>query len=184
MKYDFKELIQNLENIQAWLKKEYSQISTGRANPVMLDSLMVDSYGSKQPIKNIASINTEDARTLRIAPWDKTQIKDIEKAFVESKLPFALGVDDQGIRATLPQLTEESKKTIVKLLKEKLEEARVKTRAERNDAEKDIEAKKKASEFGEDEMFRFKEELQKHIDTANTDLEAMFNNKEADIMKV
>ncbi|MCD8528357.1 MAG: ribosome recycling factor [Candidatus Pacebacteria bacterium] len=110
MSYNFQETKDTLAHIEEWLRKEYSQISTGRANPILLDSIMIDSYGSKQPVKNVAAIHTEDARTLRIAPWDKSQIKDIERALTDSKLPFSIAVDSDGLRLHIPQLTEESKK--------------------------------------------------------------------------
>jgi ribosome recycling factor len=184
MSYNFSETKTTLQSIHDWLKKEYSHISTGRANPALLDSVVVDSYGTKQPVKNIASITMEDARTLRVSPWDKGQIKDIEKAITESKLPVTTSVDDQGLRVAVPQLTEESKKGIVKLVKEKLEEARVKVRAERNRVEKDVEGQKKDGDIGEDEMFTIKADLQKEIDQANKNLEELFDKKEADVMKV
>ncbi|MCD8508294.1 MAG: ribosome-recycling factor [Candidatus Pacebacteria bacterium] len=182
MSYNFQETKDTLAHIEEWLRKEYSQISTGRANPILLDSIMIDSYGSKQPVKNVAAIHTEDARTLRIAPWDKSQIKDIERALTDSKLPFSIAVDSDGLRLHIPQLTEESKKSLVKLVKEKLEEARVRIRGERNRVEKDLDQQKKDGTMGEDDVFRTKEALQKLIDTANTTLEEIFNLKEKDIM--
>jgi ribosome recycling factor len=184
MNYNFSETKTTLQEIQDWLKKEFSHISTGRANPALLDSVIVESYGTRQPVKNIASITMEDARTLRVAPWDKGQIKDIERAIADSKLPVTVSSGDQGLRVAVPQLTEESKKVIVKLVKEKLEEARVKVRAERNRVEKDIEAKKKEGDMGEDEMFSAKADLQKEIDNANKHLEEITQNKEEDVMKV
>lgn len=184
MTYNFNQTTETLSTIFEWLRKEYSQISTGRANPALLDSVVVESYGMRQPIKNIASMSNEDARTLRVSPWDKGQIKDIEKGITESKLPVSVSVDNQGLRISVPQVTEESKKGIVKLLKEKLEEARVKVRAERNRVEKEVEAQKKESEMSEDEMFRIKEDLQKKIDEANKTLEELFAKKETDVMSV
>lgn len=184
MTYNFTPTKDALEAAHEWLKKEYAQISTGRANPALLDSIMIDSYGSQQPIKNIASIHMEDARTLRISPWDKGHIKDIEKAITDSKLPVTLSVDGEGVRASIPQLTEESKKGIVKLVKEKLEEARVRIRTERNRVEKELDTQKKDGDISEDEMFREKENLQKLIDEANKKAEEMASNKETDIMKV
>ncbi len=184
MSYNFTQHNTDLSNITEWLRKEYQQISTGRANPALLDSVMVESYGSRQPIKNIASVTIEEARTLRIAPWDKSQVKEIEKAILESKLPFSVSTDSEGLRASIPQFTEENKRTVVKLLKDKLEEGRIRVRQVRQKTEKDLEAKQKAGEFSEDDLFTFKATLQKTIDEANRELENLFDKKDTDIMSV
>jgi len=184
MAYNFSETKAEFIKIEEWLKTQYSQISTGRANPALLDSIMVESYGSFQPIKNIASINVEEVRVLRISPWDKNTVKDIERAIQQSGLPLSVTADGNGLRASIPQLTEESKKGIVKLVKEKLEDARVSVRMERQRIEKDIDAMEKAGGFSEDDKFRAKEELQKIVDDINQRLEEAFDKKETDIMTV
>jgi ribosome recycling factor len=119
-------------------------------------------------------------RTLRISPWDKNVVKDIEKAIQASGLPLSVVVDGSGLRASVPQLTAESKQSLVKLCKEKLEDARVKVRMVRQTTDKDIEATEKA----EDDKFRAKEELQKNVDEINKKLEELFTKKEADITTV
>lgn len=184
MNFDFTKAKQAFSDAEAYLKKEYQQISTGRANPALLDSIMVDSYGSKQPIRNIASINLEDARTLKISPWDKGQMSAIEKALHDSGLPFSVSVDDSGVRVNIPQLTEESKKSLVKLVKEKLEEARVKVRTIRHDTMKAIDDAESRGDFAEDDKNRYKDELQKMVDASNDLLESSFTQKEKDIMSV
>lgn len=180
MAYNFSPLKQAFTDIEEWLKKEFSQISTGRANPALLDSVSVETYGTFQPIKNVASITVEEARTLRITPWDKSVVKAIETAIRDSGLPFSVAVDSAGLRASVPQLTAESKVSLVKLCKEKLEDARVKVRLERQSTDKDIAEVEKA----EDDAFRAKEELQKHVDEINKKLEDLFNKKEVDITSV
>jgi ribosome recycling factor len=184
MSYNFTQTKEEFSKIEEWLKTQYSQISTGRANPALVDSVMVESYGSFQPIKNIASITIEEARVLRISPWDKNAVKEIERAIQQSGLPLSVVSDSNGIRASIPQLTEESKRSVVKLVKEKLEEARVSVRLERQRADKDIDAQEKAGEFAEDDKFRAKEELQKMVDTINSQLESLFQKKETDVMTV
>jgi ribosome recycling factor len=184
MAYQFSETKDEFQKIEDWLKTQYTQISTGRANPALVDSVMVESYGTFQPIKSIASITVEEARVLRISPWDKNIVKDIERAIQASGLPLSVVSDGNGLRASIPQLTEESKKTIVKLTKEKLEEARVSVRMERQRVEKDIEATEKEGNFSEDDKFRAKEELQKLVNDINNRLEDTFNKKESDIMTV
>ncbi len=180
MAYNFTELKQSFSSIEEWLKKEFSQISTGRANPALLDGISVESYGSFQPVKNIASVTIEEARTLRISPWDKSVIKDIERAIRDSGMPLSVMADSDGLRATVPQLTAESKLTLVKLCKEKLEEARVKVRLERQQVDRDISETEKA----EDDAFRAKEELQKLVESTNNSLESLFDKKEIDITAV
>lgn len=180
MAYNFSPLKQAFSEIEEWLKKEFSQISTGRANPALLDSISVESYGAWQPIKNIASITIEELRTIRVSPWDKGVIKDIEAAIRDSGLPLSVTVDGAGLRISVPQLTAESKLLLVKLCKEKLEEARVKVRLERQSTDKDISETEKA----EDDAFRAKEDLQKHVDEINNTLEALFLKKESDITTV
>ena len=184
MAYNFTDVKTEFTNVEEWLKKEFSQISTGRANPGLLDSVMVESYGTFQPVKNIASITVEELRTIRISPWDKGVIKDIEKAIQQSGLPLSAVADGAGLRVSVPQLTAESKQSLVKLCKEKLEEARVTVRLERQKADKDIEAREKAGEYAEDDKFRAKEELQKLVDDANSTLEGLFTKKESDITTV
>jgi ribosome recycling factor len=178
--YDFTQTKEDLAKSIEWLKAEYANVHTGQASPAILDSIKVDSYGSMQPIKNIASITVEDARTLRVAPWDKNQIKDIEKSVTEADLGLSVSVDDAGVRINFPQLTEESRAKIVKVLKGKLEDARVTIRKERENTIKDIDG----GDMSDDEKHDAKEDLQKMIDDANKQLEEVFKQKEENTMKV
>lgn len=182
--YNFTELKSELTKIEGWLQTNYSQISTGRANPALLDGVSVESYGTFQPIKNIASIATEDVRTMLVTPWDKGVVKDIERALAASGLPLSVSSDGVGIRISIPQLTTENKSSLVKLCKEKLEDARVSVRLERQKTDKDIDAREKAGDYAEDAKKRSKDELQKLIDTTNKNLESIFSEKEKAIMTV
>lgn len=184
MAYNFSLVKQELSDVEEWLKKEYLQISTGRANPALLDSVMVELYGTFAPIKNIASVTIEDARTIRVSPWDKGIIKDIETAIRDSGLPLSVTADGNGLRISVPQLTAESKIPIIKLCGEKLEESRITVRDIRRICEKDIEAREKSGEYAEDDKFRAKEELQKLVEEANKKLEDLFEKKEKDITTV
>ena len=165
-----------LKKVEEWLSKEYGQVHTGRATPMVLDSVMVESYGSKMPIKNAASVSVEDPKTLRVIPWDKGQIKEIEKAVNASNLGLSVASDSDGVRVIFPMLTTENKERLVKVLKEKLEDARISVRKERQD-EMD-----KLSDLSEDEKKRGKDEIQKCVDDANKNLEAIFNKKETEVM--
>lgn len=182
MQYNFSNFKTELKKAEEFLSKEYSQLNIGRASPMVLDGISVDSYGSFVPLKNIATVGIEDPKTLRIAPWDKGQIKGIEKAIVAANLGLSVATDDQGIRVIFPQLTTETRQTLVKVLKEKLEEARITVRHERVVVLEDIEAKKKEAQLTEDEMFRAKEELQKITNEVNASLEAIFEKKEKEVL--
>jgi ribosome recycling factor len=182
MQYNFSNFKTELKKVEEFLGKEYSQLNIGRASPMVLDSVSVESYGSFVPLKNVASVSIEDPKTLRVAPWDKSQIKGIEKAIVGSNLGLSVATDDLGIRVIFPQLTTETRQTLVKVLKEKLEESRITVRREREVVMEDIEAKKKESKMTEDEMFRGKEELQKIINETNNNLEILFEKKEKEVM--
>src|SRR3989338_9121103 len=151
MPYNFSNFKAELKKVQDFLGKEYSQLNIGRASPMVLDGVSVESYGSYVPLKNVANISIEDPKTLRIAPWDKSQIKEIEKAIQSSNLGLSVATDDLGIRVIFPQLTTETRQTLVKVLKEKLEEQRITVRRERENILEDIEAQKKESKMTEDE---------------------------------
>jgi ribosome recycling factor len=182
MQYNFSIFKTELKKIEEFLSKEYSQLSTGRASPMVLDGVSVESYGAYQPIKNMATVSIEDPKTLRIAPWDKNQIKSIEKAIMASNLGLSVAVDDAGIRVIFPQLTTETRVTLVKILKEKLEEARITVRREREKILDDVEEQEKNGKMTEDDRFRAKEDLQKIIDEANNNLETIFEKKEKEVM--
>lgn len=170
---NFKE---SLKKIEEWLSKEYSQVHTGRATPIILDSITIENYGSRTPIKNIASITIEDPKTLRISPWDKSQIKNIENAIVQSNLGLSVISGSDGVRVIFPMLTTENRSRLVKVLKEKLEEARISVRKER---QSEID---KLKDLSEDEVKRSKDEIQKCVDEANKNLEAIFDKKEIEVM--
>ncbi len=182
MRYDFAKFIAETKRIEEWLKKEYESLNAGRASPALLDLISIDSYGARTAISHVASITVEDARTLRISPWDKNQIKDVERAILTSNLGVTPAVDDQGIRLNFPSLTEERRTQIVKILKERLEDARISIRTEREKIVRDIDERYRAGEMPEDEKHRGKEDLQKIVDGANEDLENLFKKKETEVM--
>lgn len=176
MAYNTTNFKQELKKIEEWLAREYSQVHTGRATPMVLDSISVDSYGSRMPIKNVAGITIEDPKTLRIAPWDKNQIKDIESAIMAANLGLSVASDSDGVRVIFPMLTTENRAKLAKVLKEKLEEARIKVRQERGDE------MNKLGDLSEDDKNRAKDEVQKCVDEANKNLEGVFAKKETEVM--
>ena len=182
MQYNFTNLKNELKKAEDFLSKEYSQLSTGRASPMVLDGVSVESYGAYQPIKNVASVNIEDPKTLRIAPWDKNQVKAIEKAILLADLGLSVATDEAGIRVIFPQLTTETREKLVKVLKEKLENTRITVRKEREKIWDDIQRQEKESKMTEDERERGKKELQKFVDETNKKLESIFEKKENEVL--
>ena len=176
MAYNTQNFKIELKKIEEWLSKEYSQVHTGRATPMVIDSINIESYGSYVSIKNIAGVTIEDPKTLRIAPWDKNQIKSIENAIREADLGLSVLSDSDGVRVIFPMLTTENRTKLVKILKEKLEEARISVRKMRQE---EID---KLDDLPEDDKKRGKEDIQKAVDESNSNLEVIFNKKEIDIM--
>src|SRR3989344_3569342 len=182
MQYNFSSFKTELKKVEDFLAKEYNQLNIGRASPMVLDGIQVESYGSRVPLKNVASVSIEDPKTLRVAPWDKGQIKGIEKAVAAANLGLSVAVDDQGLRIVFPQLTTESREKLVKVLKEKLEEARIVVRRERERVWDEVQTQEKSGKMTEDEKFRSKDELQKITDEVNKNLEAIYERKEKEVM--
>jgi len=166
---------------EKWLKDEYFGIRTGRAMPALLDSVSITSYGAKTPLRQVASVSMEDARTLRIVPYDIDQTKEIEKAIEKSNLGVSVGVDEKGIRIFFPELTSESRERLLKLVNDKLEESKVTIRKFREVVWEDIREKEKKKEISEDEKFRAKEEMQKIVDIGNNSFEEIAKKKQTEI---
>lgn len=182
MAYDFTKFKKAIGAAEEWLKKEFTGIRTGQANPAILDGVKVDSYGSLVPLSQVGTVATEGARTIRIAPWDAGQIKEIEKAITVANLGLSVVVDDKGLRVNFPELTADRRKEIVKIAKERLEEGKKRIRIARDEAMKDLAAKEKAGGIGEDEVFRHEKEIQKMVDDANKKLDEAAAKKEKEIL--
>lgn len=182
MAYNFNSFKEAVKAKEVWLAGEFSGLRTGRVTPAILDSVQVESYGSRMPIAHVAAVSIEDAKTLKITPWDTSMVKAIEKAILAANLGVSAVPDSVGIRLSFPDLTEDRRKALAKIVNTKLEEARVAIRHERDKTINDIQAKEKAGEITEDERFRFKEELQKLVDATNKNLDTIAEKKEAEIM--
>lgn len=179
--YDFSSLSAKIGENKEWLKREYAGIRTGRASPAILDGVKVEVYGSYMPLNQVAGITVEDARTVRVAPWDQSQVRAIEKAIADASLGVSLATDEKGVRVNFPQLTSERREQLLKLTRSKLEEARVALRKDRDHVWNDIQQKEKKGEMSEDDKFRAKEDMQKHIDKGNDELEALTSKKEIEL---
>jgi len=181
MAYDFKILKEKVKGAEEWLKKEYMTLRTGIASPAILDGVQVEAYGARMHINKVASVSVEDARVIRVAPYDKSQSKEIEKAITAANLGVSVGVDDKGVRIFFPELTGERRDILIKTAKGKLEDARVNIRTIRDEIWNDIQKKEKDGDMGEDDKFRYKNEMQKMIDEGNQALEVLFEKKEKEI---
>ena len=182
MIYDFTLLKKHVVATEEWLKKEFGSLRTGQATPALLDSVKVESYGSPVPISQVAGVTTEGPRTIRVMPWDASQVKEIEKAIIIASLGVSVVVDDKGLRVNIPDLTAERRTQIVKLAKEKLEEAKKTLRSHRDDMMKDLQAKEKAGGLGKDDVFRTKNDAQKIVDDCNKKMEELYVKKEKEIL--
>ena len=180
--YNFNEFKKQINGAEDWLKREFQQIRTGQASPAILDGVKVESYGAPVGLKEVSSVVLEGARTLRIVPWDKSQVKEIEKAITVANLGLSVVVDDQGLRINFPELTAERRTAIAKLAKDKVEEAKKQIRQSRDGVIKDLQAKEKAGGYGKDDIFRLKNEAQKIVDEANKKLEEIYARKERELL--
>lgn len=181
MAYNFSGFKTASEHALEWLRKEYTGLRTGRATPAILDVVEVDAYGSRMAIRELANITVEDPRTIRIIPWDKTVVKSLDSSIRESNLGLSVAVDGEGLRVSFPELTADRRAALVKVSKQKLEEARITLRGEREKTLSELDRKEKEGEISKDEKFRLKDELQKLVDEANKKLEELADKKEAEI---
>ncbi len=170
-----------LDEIKTWLQGEFAGIRTGQASPSLLDSVKAESYGSMMPLNQMASVGIEDARTLRITPWDVTQIPTIEKALQGADLGISVATDSAGVRAVFPELTVERRAQLQKLAKSKLEDARIRVRSVRDDVMKGIDKQEKDGDISEDEKFTQKDTAQEKIDAVNKSLESLYEQKEREL---
>lgn len=176
--------ILDFEGVETFLKKEISSLRIGRANPSMVENILVDSYGVKTPLSHIASIASPDARSITIQPWDKGVMKNIEKGIVEANIGLA-GVNEGNIiRITLPQLTQEDRKNLVKILHQKLEHAKIKLRLIRDKVREEIQEAEKNNEITEDDKFSYLKEADEFTKKNNDSVDTIIKNKEKEIMEI
>ena len=165
-------------------KENFMGIRTGRANPALLNGIMVDYYGAPTPIKAVASIGVPEPRTLAVTPFDASQANAVEKAIRDSDLGVSPNRDGNVIRVTMPELTEERRKEYVKLAKNKAEEGKVAVRNIRRKAKESIDKSVKDGELGEDEGDRLQKELDKVTKQVTDSLDVLLEGKQKEIMEV
>jgi ribosome recycling factor len=163
---------------------KFQSVRTGRASPALLDRISVDYYGSQTPLKQLATISAPEARMITVQPYDKTSIKAIERSIMESDLGLTPNNDGSLVRLVLPELTEERRKQLVKVVRGLTEEGKVALRNIRRDVMHDLKELRDAGEAGADDEHRAEEALQKLTDDKVKELEALLKGKEAEILEV
>ena len=184
MKLNTKEFEEKMQKSVAGFEKELSTIRAGRANPAVLDKITVDYYGSPTQISGVASISLPDARTIMIAPWDMSLLKQIEKAILASDLGIVPQNDGKSIRLAFPPLTEDRRKDIAKQIQKMTEDAKVSIRNIRRDANDKCKDMKKKAEMTEDEQKISDKNVQDLTDKYIKEIDAITAAKEKEIMEI
>jgi len=166
------------------LREEYSAIRAGRANPALLDRILVDYYGAQTPINQLSNISVPEARTILIQPWEAKLLKDIEKAIQKSDLGINPNNDGRVIRLTFPVLNEERRKELIKQIKKMSEESKVAVRAIRRDAVENFKKQKKSNEMTEDDLKDAEKEIQTITERFITEVDKVMTEKEKEIMEI
>jgi ribosome recycling factor len=166
------------------IRHEFGSVRTGRASPALLDRITVDYYGSSTPLKQLATISAPEARLLSIQPYDKSSIKAIERAILESDVGLTPSNDGNVIRLSIPELTEERRRQLVKVVRNIAEDGRVAIRNIRRDVMHDLRDLRDAGDTGSDEEHRAEAELQKVTDGKIGELDELLGHKEAEILEV
>ena len=166
------------------LSNELSKVRTGRANARLLDHVMVEYYGNKVPINQAATVAVEDARTIAVTPWENSIVPDVEKAIISSDLGLNPTTAGNVIRITMPPLTEERRKDLVKVVKSEAEKGRIAIRNIRRDANADFKELLKEKEISQDEDHQAQDEIQKLTDAFISEIETILEQKEKDLMEV
>jgi ribosome recycling factor len=178
------ELEKDIGKAQEALKRELSKIRTGRAHPSLLESVRVEVYGSQMPLSQLATVTVPEARMLMVKPWDKTQLKVIEKAIVQSPLGLNPMSDGEILRIPMPPLTEERRKDLAKLVKKQGEETKVAVRKARHDAKDMLSTLEKDGQISEDELARAEKKVEETIQKGVAEVDAIVARKDKDLLEV
>jgi ribosome recycling factor len=167
-----------------FFKRDIANLRTSRANPSILDGVQIEAYGVMNPVNAVANISLADSHSITLTPWDKSVIKDIEKALIEADL--GLGVVNEGdkIRLSVPAMTEENRRETVKKLNEKMEKARISLRQKREEIRGEVDRAEEAKEMSEDDKFRIMKDLDELVGKKNDELKEIRDLKEKDIMEI
>jgi ribosome recycling factor len=166
------------------LKAELAKVRTGRASTALVDTVHVDYYGSSVPLSQVANVTTPDARTIQIAPWEGSMIGAIEKSILAANIGLTPQNDGKVIRISVPQMTEERRKEMVKLVKKMGEESKVALRNQRRDANEEVKKQEKAKSLSEDDAKKSMDLVQKKTDEKVAEIDKIVVSKEKEIMTV
>lgn len=166
------------------LKEELGALRTGRAHPALVEKVMVDAYGTMTPLKGVGSVTIPDAKTIAIEPWDANLVKNVEKALSDAQLGMNPTVQGKVIRLVMPPMTEERRKELVKIVKEKAEEARKSVRSVREKVREKVGEMEKSKQLTEDDRFKAQDELDKMTKEFSSLIEKTIEEKEKEIMTV
>ncbi|MDP9349651.1 MAG: ribosome recycling factor [Gemmatimonadota bacterium] len=175
---------QRMEGAIEAMRREFAGVRTGKASPALLDSIRVEAYGSHMPLSQVGTVTAPEPRMLTVQPWDKSLVKDIERALRESDLGLNPSNDGNLIRIPIPPLTEERRKEYVRLLHRLAEDGRVAVRQARKDANDEIKRRQKDGELSEDEVRREQDDVQKLTDQYVQKIEELLKKKEAEVLEV
>ena len=173
-----------MEGALSAFRGELAAVRTGRASTALLDRIQVDAYGERMPLTQLATIHAPEARLITVQPYDRSQMKAIEKAILESDLGLTPSNDGQLIRLPVPQLTEERRKELVRLVHKMAEEARIAVRNVRRDVLNDLKRQEREGEVSRDELGRAQDEVQKLTDAEIKAVDELMARKEAEILEV
>jgi ribosome recycling factor len=179
----FEDLKDRMEKTIVTLEKDLTKVRTGRASTALVDSICVDYYGTKTPLNQMASISVPEARLLLIQPWDTSVINDVEKAILKSELGLTPMNDGKLIRISIPPLSEERRRDLVKIVKKMAEESKVAVRNIRRDANEMLKELEKDKEISEDEKFRAQDDVQKATDEFIKKVDGVIEGKEKEILE-
>lgn len=180
----YKQSEEKMSKTVSVLKKEFTSLKAGRANPSILDKIVVQYYGTPTPLNQLAGIAAPEPRMLTIQPWDPKALKDIEKEILKSDLGLNPSNDGKIIRLVIPELTEETRKNLVKVVKKQGEEAKIAARSIRREANEKIKVWKKEGTVTEDEEQNAEDDIQELTDKTISEIDKIVANKEKEIMEV
>ena len=179
-----KSLEERIESTKSYLKEELNTVRAGRANPALLDRIQVNYYGMPTPLKQLANISVPDPRQLLISPFDPKSVGDIERAILEANIGINPTNDGKVIRLIIPQLTEERRKELTKVVKNYGEDAKVAVRNLRREENDELKKMQKDGELTEDDLKLELEDVQKKIEKAIKDIDAIIAEKDKELMEV
>lgn len=176
--------IESMEKSIESLHVELKKVRTGRAQASMLDSVMVDYYGTATALSQVATVSCPDAKSFQITPWEVSVLKDIEAGIIKSNIGMSPQNDGKSVRLKLPELTEERRKDMVKKIKKTIEDAKISIRMARRNANESLKALLKAKEISEDDQKRSLDEIQKSTDEFITKVDSIGTEKEKELMTI